>query len=413
MENVRNIRRWNNMYYVLSENVMDNTMQNILLEDVAVIAHLYYAETLEKYLYYLNEVPAEIPLYIVSSNPDIWESVVAYGKKRKNVFLLKKKNRGRDISALLVASREITLKYKYLCFVHDKKEKYEYLKKDTELWIRNLWDNTLKSEAYIQNILNLFQQNENIGLLVPPEPIGEYFNAWYMNNGWGRNYEKTKKLAEELKLVCDIDAALPPITLGTAFWCKVDALKKLFERNWKYDDFDEEPLAIDGTISHAIERIFAYVAQDAGYDTGTIMTTSYAAHQMNFLQHSMESAGKLLKEELGVKNIREMHGFSQRKERILEFCGENQYVYLYGAGVRGKGCLQLLRTVGYRPSGFVVSDGTRKTSEIEGLAVKELNEIDNLQGMGIIVCVGELLKEEIISELEKRGLYNYIVYIDV
>lgn len=413
MKNVREIRKKDNMYFVLSDNVASDKVPGILSNEIAIILCLYYVDTLERYFEYIEKIPANISVYVLSSNSKVFEVVENTCKRKDNIFFVNKENRGRDISALLVASREIVLRHKYVCFVHDKKEHDLQLKNDVELWVQNLWDNTVKSAEYISNVLNVFSQNKNIGLLVPPEPVGEYINTWYMNNAWGKNYDNTKQLAENLGLVCDISPELSPITIGTTFWCRVDALKKLFEKQWNYDDFDEEPLANDGTLSHAIERIFAYVAQDAGYDTGTIMTTSYAAYQMNFLQHSMESAGKLLNEELGVKNIREMHGFSQRKERILEFCSKNQYVYLYGAGVRGKGCLQLLRTVGYRPSGFVVSDGTRKTSEIDGLAVRELNEIENVQGMGIIVCVGELLKEEIISELEKRGLYNYIVYIDV
>ena len=37
-----------------------------------------------------------------------------------------KRNRGRDVSALLVASRTEILQYKYVCFIHDKQEKSEY-----------------------------------------------------------------------------------------------------------------------------------------------------------------------------------------------------------------------------------------------------------------------------------------------
>ena len=71
------------------------------------------------------------------------------------------------------------------------------------------------------------------------------------------------------------------------FWAKTDALKKLFEHGWKYEDFPEEPLPIDGTISHAIERVLGYVAQDAGYKTGVIMTDKIAAQLLVRVQSDM------------------------------------------------------------------------------------------------------------------------------
>ena len=57
------------------------------------------------------------------------------------------------------------------------------------------------------------------------------------------------------------------MAVGTVYWSRVDALRKLFEYEWKYEDFDMEPLAEDGTLSHAIERILEFVARDAGYES--------------------------------------------------------------------------------------------------------------------------------------------------
>ncbi len=37
-----------------------------------------------------------------------------------------------------------------------------------------------------------------------------------------------------------------------------------------------EPLPQDGTISHAIERIYPFVAQSAGYPPAVVMSKSYA-----------------------------------------------------------------------------------------------------------------------------------------
>jgi hypothetical protein len=56
-------------------------------------------------------------------------------------------------------------------------------------------------------------------------------------------------------------------SVGTMFWYRPIALKKLFHQKITYNDFHEEPIGINGTLAHAIERLPSYIANEAGYDT--------------------------------------------------------------------------------------------------------------------------------------------------
>ena len=47
---------------------------------------------------------------------------------------------------------------------------------------------------------------------------------------------------------------------GTHVLVSSDALQPLFDLKLKEEDFPEEPLPIDGTIAHAIERLPVYIA---------------------------------------------------------------------------------------------------------------------------------------------------------
>ena len=47
--------------------------------------------------------------------------------------------------------------------------------------------------------------------------------------------------------------------------------------------FLEEPLASDGTLNHAIERIIIYVAQSEGYYTAMVESAFYASLYINNL----------------------------------------------------------------------------------------------------------------------------------
>ena len=49
----------------------------------------------------------------------------------------------------------------------------------------------------------------------------------------------------------------------------------MLEHPWDYDDFDPEPLAVDGTLSHSIERIYPYAAFDSGYLTASVIPEKY------------------------------------------------------------------------------------------------------------------------------------------
>jgi lipopolysaccharide biosynthesis protein len=53
--------------------------------------------------------------------------------------------------------------------------------------------------------------------------------------------------------------------IGTMFWSRTKALVPLMELNLRYQDFPEEPLSIDGTMLHALERLLPFIAEKAGF----------------------------------------------------------------------------------------------------------------------------------------------------
>ena len=46
------------------------------------------------------------------------------------------------------------------------------------------------------------------------------------------------------------------------------------------------------------------------------------------------------------------------------------------------------------------------------MSVKEIEEIGNIYKMGIIITVGMKFQEEIENNLKRRGITNYMKYID-
>ena len=412
MENVWNIRKKEKLYFVLPDTFAQREVKEDVLKRTAIIMYLYYVEDVQKYLLYLCEIPLGIHVYIITSNKEILDFTTKYVRKMEYVTVIQKENRGRDVSALLVAGKDIWFQYDYLCFVHDKKPKERAYLPDFDFWIKNIWENTIKNENYIRNVLDTLIHDDKIGVLAPPEPIGEYINAWY-GNAWYGEYDNTVKLSEKLRLNADIDIQYPPIALSTAFWCKTQAITKLFDIPWSYSDFPAEPFPEYETISHAVERIFPYLAQDAGYKTGIVMTSSYAAEMFAYLQTEMKSVYDFLRDEMQIQNAAQVKKYIRCKESFKRFCSYNRKVYLYGAGKVGEKCLRILDSINEAPEAIIVTDLENNDKVMKKIPIIDLAMLNNKKNSAIIVAVGENLTGEVKQKLVDEGFTNYICYIDI
>ena len=325
----------------------------------------------------------------------------------ENTYFLKKENRGRDISAFLVAFKPYIDQYELICFVHDKKERKPWLKKDTDKWNENLWGNMIATKEYMYNIIFLFEKCPKLGMLFPPEPIGEYFTAWFYAP-WSDNYKNCKELAQRLRLSADLREDKPAVSHGSVFWTKRQAIKKLYDIDWRYEDFAEEPMPPDFTISHAVERILGYVAQDAGYDVGTVMTEKYASWLLLYLQEYFGGMFFELSERMGIDHLGQFRSLSMQKERIFHYFEEHDKVYLYGAGKCGESLLKVLREEGMEPEGFIVSRKPECSGVIKGLPVYGFEDLKG-EKTGIILTVYYPLHDEMIRELRRNGIQDFMI----
>jgi rhamnosyltransferase len=409
MDNIYDIRKERQLQFIFSTEHTCFVPNNEKLGTVAVVVNLYYTEKVEYYSRYLNRMPEYIDLYIFSSKEETLFEVKKVLHHRNTIYV-RKKNRGRDLSAFLVSFRLYIDKYDIVCFVHDKKEHAPWLKADVDKWNENLWGNMIASSEYIYNVLQLFEEYPRMGMLFPPEPVGEIRTAWFKAS-WYENFDNCLQLANKMGLTADIREDKPPIALGSVFWARREVLSKLLEMNWKYTDFPEEPMPNDFTISHAIERVLGYLAQDAGYDTGTIMTEKYASWLLSYLQDYVRLMFSEVSDRIGVDNFNQLRLLSVQKEKLLDYIGLHSCFYLYGAGKQGITVLNLLREKGMEPAGFVVSDGNKRNESIKGLKVYELKDICT-ESVGIILTVYYHFQEEMIRKLETYGIEDYFIVFD-
>ena len=255
---------------------------------IALLLHIYYEDQIEWCYRYAANMPAEADVYVTTDSEAKREQIqarfagLACGKLEVRCV----ENRGRDVSALLIGGREVVEHYDYVCFAHDKKSGQCPPLLVGQSFAYKCFENVLGSADYVGNVVRTFAENPRLGLLVPPPPHHSVY-VQTIGHEWEGNFANTKKLAEQLGLQVNMDERRPPIApLGGMFWFRPQALRKLFAHPWRYEDFTPEPVpVVDGDIMHAVERVYPFVAQDAGYYSAWGVTDAFARLELTNLNY--------------------------------------------------------------------------------------------------------------------------------
>ncbi len=268
---------------------------------IALVMHIYYDDLINNCLRYAKSMPKCSDIYITTDTKE---------KKSKieKIFSILKcnyleinviKNKGRDVSSLLVSTKKYIMKYDLVCFAHDKKTKQFIPYSIGESFSYKCFENILSTPQYVENIIDTFQNEHRLGLLSPPPPNHASFFGLY-GTEWGSNFSITKDLANKLHLTVDIDINKEPIApLGTMFWFRPKALKILFDYDWDYSDFPKEPNNNDGTLIHAIERIYPFIVQQSGYYVGWCMNNDFAKLEFTNLNFMLREVSQTIYRNVG------------------------------------------------------------------------------------------------------------------
>lgn len=282
------IKNCMSLNYVLSDELASAPKNN---RKIALVIHEYFDDLIEECFRYALSVPVDCDIYITTDSDKKAAAIKKVFEKGpwNKVYVLVIENRGRDVSSLLVGVADKLDSYDYVCFMHDKKvTQLDYAIKGYAFSER-CFQNLLGSKELVQNILQKFDENPRLGMLCPPPPN---FSDYYPTLGieWGPNFQATQELHNKLELSCPISLDKEPIApLGTMFWFRPEALQKLLKYGWKYTDFPKEPNKNDGTVLHAIERIYPFVVQDAGYYSAWVTSANYMRTEWTNLSYMLRN----------------------------------------------------------------------------------------------------------------------------
>ena len=254
---------------------------------IALCMHLYFMDMLPQSCAFAANMPPETDVFISTNTPEKKQQIEeAFRTLPLHAVTVKVvENRGRDVAAFLCDLAPQIREYDYACFMHDKKAIQTKPGSVGASFGYVCNENICKNADYVLNVLTEFEKDPYLGLLCPPFPTHGVYFMNMCSNGWGPNFDNTKTLMKKLGIDRPISGEKMPIApFGSVFWFRVKALAPLFDHGWKHEDFPPEPLPQDGTISHAIERIYPFVAQGAGYYPAQAMSADYAVARCDSMQ---------------------------------------------------------------------------------------------------------------------------------
>jgi len=395
------------------EYILPKKQNSIKISDkkTVVVVHLHYEKLMEESLLYLAGIPEIADVVITTSNHRIAECV-----RQKGYRVRMAGNQGKDLAALLVACRDLFYDYEYLCFTHDIMS--ELFPRSSKSLQYLYMENTIGSTGYIKNILHKFDSKPFLGLLAVPEPaFSEYFSN--LHDRWEGNFDATCKLLEKLKVHVPLSRHKSPFCIGNAFWCRTKALRQLYEQEWTYSDFPEEPMPPENTLCRAIERSFPYVAQSNGYYSGIVMTDSFAEIRLADMTHTVSALLMNTRLANHAANYDEfINSKFERETDLSEFVGLQKTIYVYGTGEFGRQYAYVLDKLNVKVEAYVISDGHPKKESFCGRPVKYFSEIELKDGSGIIIAlaydnlkaVKPIVERRIASEYADVGMYFKIIH---
>jgi glycosyltransferase involved in cell wall biosynthesis len=223
--------------------------------------HFHYPELLEEFLLRLkaNKTPTDLLLTTTSQSRGRQIEQIVAKAKTPNVTVSIVPNQGRDIGVFLSGiEHEMLMRYDLVGHLHGKRSPHAE-GAIGESWRHFLWENLLGGEhAMIDVIANAFASDQTLGLVFAEDP--------HLND-WDRNRPFADDLATRMDLL-----PLPnhfDFPHGNMFWARPQALKPMFDLGLDWDDYPAEPVPIDGTLLHALERLTPLAAQKAGYRFAT------------------------------------------------------------------------------------------------------------------------------------------------
>lgn len=226
--------------------------------DTALVLHLHYDDLFEELADTLAGADADL---FISLRKDVpVERCLLIRRRLPNARLAIFPNRGRDIQPFLQTFRLLSeLGYELGCKLHAKKSPH---RSDGEQLRLDAIEGLAGTTRFARN-RGFLASHPDVGLIALDSSILRLDDIDHNFH----NREWLSRLFPRIGAPHLADSYACEFVAGSMFWFRVRALAAIDALGLSPDDFEDELGQVDGTLAHAVERLFAAMAAQRGYTT--------------------------------------------------------------------------------------------------------------------------------------------------
>jgi GT2 family glycosyltransferase len=225
---------------------------------LAVIVHMFYECMTPEFQRYFKNIPFPFDVYISTDGPEKKIIIERFFENWKvgAVEIRLTENRGRDIAPKLIGFSDVYDKYDFVLHLHSKCSNHAGVLAN---WRGYLLETLLGSKEIVHSVFEAFNSTPDLGFVAAQhfEPVRHWIN-------WGGNFKIAHGLAKRMGFKIEEKKVLD-FPSGSMFWARSASMKPLLDLNLTFEDFAAESNQTDATLAHAIERLYFYVCERAGF----------------------------------------------------------------------------------------------------------------------------------------------------
>lgn len=219
---------------------------------VAIVAHAYYPDLIPEILRCRSFLPAETPVFITVP-PERMALAEELTRGELGLTLIGALNRGRDIAPFLAVLQSGLLdRFDAVLKLHTKRSPHLL---DGEIRRKLLFDALCGSRRAATASIEIFR-DPRVGV------VGWRASFRSSRSYWMDNKSRIERLATRMGVS---EPVLLGFFEGSMFWVRPAALARLRQLCLQTDDFEAELGQVDGTLHHAVERLFTVSAWADGF----------------------------------------------------------------------------------------------------------------------------------------------------
>lgn len=235
---------------------------------IAVCIHLYYPALLEKIVKHTKNIKVPFKTYVNLVEDRFDQSTIDnLNSEFSDLVIIISPNRGVDIGGFLNLLRKVDDDTDLLLKIHTKvgigstecrsraalMSGIDQAARQASNWFDMLMNGVAGSEEQVENILELFQNDPDCGMV-----------GFRLHDNFSPNENEIIKLFPHFGL--DHSVFDYKFVGGTIFWCRYHILRKYFTDKVISIILEKMPTGYvpEPSINHALERIFGYIIQKDG-----------------------------------------------------------------------------------------------------------------------------------------------------